>query len=243
MPAWQVGRDGLPLPKAESAAARALRTELPSTAPSTAEAFERDWRRCCPSPDQKYHYLRTLAPNTLRRIFQVEVKSTVLSQIVSTLAECWLASAGILQDEGKTPTEREACTPTTAEATAAGGALRGSCDGSLQGAGDEQVGEVSNGSAGGASERAQGSEGALKEAGAVLGMLRALAASGRFALTLRLLPSGVKAAVRTLLTDLQEAAVCSHGAAAVEGLTEAGVREVAASYGVLLQQAGGQIGL
>ncbi len=52
--------------------------ETPRLLPPPANASCRDWRRNCPSPDDKYRYLKLCGPEGVRAVFRVEVSRGVV---------------------------------------------------------------------------------------------------------------------------------------------------------------------
>jgi hypothetical protein len=50
-------------------------------------AFERDWRRHCPTPELKLKFLALCGPDGIRKVFKTEIDVALLSQILKVLAE------------------------------------------------------------------------------------------------------------------------------------------------------------
>lgn len=96
MPAWRVGRDGKPLRSdCASLPVTDVGAGLPASAATTAHQFEKDWRRYCLDHQRRYMYLRRFDAHALQSIFKVEVKGTVLADLLRALATCWLPYAEV----------------------------------------------------------------------------------------------------------------------------------------------------
>lgn len=59
---------------------------------------DRDWRRNCPTVDDKYRYLKLCGPEVLKKLFKVEVNAEVLKDLISVLGTCWLSHAGAAEE-------------------------------------------------------------------------------------------------------------------------------------------------
>lgn len=91
-PAWQTDAEGNQAPTDTSACSIALMR--PQHAPSTSGEFQRDWRRNCLTPFDKYSYLKLCGQTKLGSIFKVEVTSTLLGEILEVIDRCWPGTAG-----------------------------------------------------------------------------------------------------------------------------------------------------
>ncbi|KAG2486205.1 hypothetical protein HYH03_015167 [Edaphochlamys debaryana] len=96
MPCWRFGVDGKLLK--EQVTAAHLHACTPTEAPSTSDAFQKDWRRNCPAHDDKYRYLKLCGPEALRSIFRVEVSAETLRELLVVLDACWLGHAGAAEE-------------------------------------------------------------------------------------------------------------------------------------------------
>jgi len=76
---------------ADDPAARAARSAAAGTsagalaAPAGAAEFQRDWRRHCPSPSDRWAFLQLCTPEALPGIFRVEANAPLLSEILVAL--------------------------------------------------------------------------------------------------------------------------------------------------------------
>jgi hypothetical protein len=87
-PTWTFAPDGAIL-KAEQTG-HCLPAAAPTSQPSTSGEFQREWRRNCPTDDEKYRYLKLCTPEKLASIFKVEVSSAILGDILQVPARCML---------------------------------------------------------------------------------------------------------------------------------------------------------
>jgi Potential Monad-binding region of RPAP3 len=213
VPAWSIGRDGKPIGQLARQQAQLPAQSLSMTdqVPKTAHHFERDWKRCCPDGHTRYMFLRRIGSETLQQLFKVEIKSTLLGDILQALAACWapcnVAKRDACGHQLQAMAQRHGCSAHDA--------------GIRDGADDERGDSGAHG------------HNVLQEASWVLTMLQALAECGRFQLSQQLLPQQVCKASRQLLLDLLDAA--KQGKVhAVDGFTEQAVLECAARYGLKL---------
>lgn len=58
----------------------------------------RDWRRNCPTPDDKYRYLKLCGPEGLQAVFRVEISAEVLREMLAVLEACWLGHGGVAEE-------------------------------------------------------------------------------------------------------------------------------------------------
>jgi hypothetical protein len=223
VPAWGVGRDGKPLAKLQPQEIQAVSSHVTNCIPKTSSDFEREWRRRCSTNDERYMFLRRLSPATIQQLFKLEIKSTILADILSALSDCWLSNAGANQD-------------TAHDITGTCGALsRAASCGDVSGR--EQLATA----AGIDCARGQQNEPpsgepmhrALQEASTVLQILVALTQCGRFQLIKVLLPKIVKVQTESLMHELLEAAGSSAELEG-EGFTQSAVRETALDFGIRL---------
>lgn len=215
MPAWCFGRDGKALTKLQPQQIRALSSALPDQMPGTSMQFERDWRRCCSTNDDRYRFLRRFSADQLQQLFKVEVKSTLLGEMIRALADCWLANAGVSQELS----DRDA-----AQRWHDGGAESSTALGGHQCA-DTVVNREGQANSPG--------NGAVREAQCVLQLLLGLTRAGRFALGIKLLPAAAKCELQALVLELSEAAAASRDS--TEGpLLQQHVDAVKQAYNVTL---------
>jgi hypothetical protein len=58
----------------------------------------RNWRRSCPTPDDKYRFLKLCGPDALKSLFKVEISAEVLRELLAVLQACWLGHAGVAEE-------------------------------------------------------------------------------------------------------------------------------------------------
>ena len=173
-----MGRDGKLIKQQQSGqpAHQISAATQPDELPANAQHFEREWRRCCTDQQARYAFLRRLPPHCVQQLFRVEIKSTLLAQILEALASCWLAY-GCAQDSCQAEHfSDEAAAHECSESTE-----------DTKGVGPQGCG-------------------ALEEAAWVSDILLALSHCGRFELSKKLLPRHVVELVQQLVADLQHAA-------------------------------------
>ena len=70
---------------------RDFAVSAPTEAPATGTDFEREWRRNCPAPQDKWRYLCLVDPveESLGKLFKVELGATILVGAVEAMAQCW----------------------------------------------------------------------------------------------------------------------------------------------------------
>nr|Q94EY1.1 RecName: Full=Coiled-coil domain-containing protein 103 homolog; AltName: Full=Protein PR46bp [Chlamydomonas reinhardtii]AAK70875.1 unknown [Chlamydomonas reinhardtii]ADF43150.1 PR46bp [Chlamydomonas reinhardtii] len=96
LPCWSFGVDGKMLK--EQISQSQLPPTTPTEVPTTSGDFTRDWRRNCPTPDDKYRYLKLCGPEGLQAVFRVEISAEVLREMLAVLEACWLGHGGVAEE-------------------------------------------------------------------------------------------------------------------------------------------------
>jgi len=71
----------------------------PAQVPTSSPAFERAWRRSCPTPQDKFHYMLLIPPENLPQIFKVEITPTLLGDVLVVLNDHCLTSESPAQED------------------------------------------------------------------------------------------------------------------------------------------------
>jgi hypothetical protein len=89
-----VGRDGKPIRALLKQDTGLDSFSKSSELPRTQLDFEREWRRCCKSTADRYTLILRYTETDLRKVFKMELKSTLLEEILDAISKCWTFSNG-----------------------------------------------------------------------------------------------------------------------------------------------------
>jgi len=165
---------------------------FPTAAPKNPMAFERDWRRHCPTPELKLRYLALCGGAGLRKVFKTECDVALLGSVLGCLADAARAH----------PLPAIDAVAAVGAATASVAAVG---TGAVADAAARKKSDDDDGASGGAADPADAAAveaKALAAAGEVFGALCALPHTGRFRLNVNFMDAKDKASADAALAWL-----------------------------------------
>ena len=191
MPATLIGRDGKSIaaqaPAADPCEPLAAQVDAVSQnrgLPNTPADFERFWRKHCQSPAAARAHLLETPPATLRAAFRVELKSTVLKDILNALASFRCSDNTSTLNAPASSQAQHPHAPLSQDAPC------------------EQLG----GDASGSSLKQQSTLAGSSESAQIVALLQALCECGRFELARKLVPTKVLQQLDALLLQVYQGA-------------------------------------